>query len=155
MCVNLSSVRFRLDLLGSMLNSSLFLMNHGIRMVWVGRDLKDYQVPTPLLWQGHLPLDQVAVKNFFVISNLNLPSFSLKPLPLVLLLHSLIKSPAPPVGPLQVLEGSYEVSLEPPSLQAEQPQLSQPVLTAEVLQPSDHLRGPPLDPFQQVHVFLC
>ncbi|KAK4815290.1 hypothetical protein QYF61_026195 [Mycteria americana] len=37
--------------------------------------------------------------------------------------------------------------------QAEQPQLSQPVLTGEVLQPSDHFCGPPLDPLQQVHVF--
>ncbi|KAK4829035.1 hypothetical protein QYF61_001840 [Mycteria americana] len=37
--------------------------------------------------------------------------------------------------------------------QAEQPQLSQPVLIAEVLQPSDHLCGPPLDLLQQLHVF--
>ncbi|PKU46357.1 rna-directed dna polymerase from mobile element jockey- hypothetical protein [Limosa lapponica baueri] len=29
---------------------------------------------------------------------------------------------------------------------------SQPLLTGEVLQASDHLRGPPLDPFQQVHI---
>jgi len=29
-------------------------------MVWVGKDLKDHPVPTPLPWQGHLPLDQVA-----------------------------------------------------------------------------------------------
>ncbi|PKU45069.1 potassium sodium hyperpolarization-activated cyclic nucleotide-gated channel hypothetical protein [Limosa lapponica baueri] len=35
---------------------------------------------------------------------------------------------------------------------AEQPKLSQPVLIGEVLQPSDHLRGPLLNPFQQVHV---
>jgi len=31
-------------------------------------------------------------KNFFLMSNLNLPSFSLEPLPLVLLLHTLLKS---------------------------------------------------------------
>ncbi|KAK4817241.1 hypothetical protein QYF61_005263 [Mycteria americana] len=37
---------------------------------------------------------------------------------------------------------------------AEQPQLSQPVFTGEVLQPSDHLCGPPLDSLQQVHVLL-
>ncbi|PKU40461.1 hypothetical protein llap_9237 [Limosa lapponica baueri] len=48
----------------------------------------------------------------------------------------------------------YKVSLEPSLLQAEQPQLSQPVLIAEVLQSSDHHGGPPLDSFQQVHV-LC
>jgi len=38
-------------------------------------------------------------------------------------------------------------------LQAEQPQLSQPFLTGEMLQPSDHLCGPPLDPLQHLHVF--
>ncbi|KAK4806933.1 hypothetical protein QYF61_027300 [Mycteria americana] len=36
----------------------------------------------------------------------------------------------------------------------EQPQLSQPFLIGEVFQPSDHFCGPPLDPLQQVHVFL-
>ena len=34
-------------------------------------------------------------KNFFAISNPNLPSFSLKPSPLVLSLHALVKSPSP------------------------------------------------------------
>jgi len=34
-------------------------------------------------------------KNFFLVSNLNLPSFSLKPSPLVLSLHALVKSPSP------------------------------------------------------------
>ena len=33
-------------------------------------------------------------------------------------------------------------------------QLSQPFLIGEVLQPSDHFCGPPLDLLQQVHVFL-
>ncbi|KAK4821646.1 hypothetical protein QYF61_026507 [Mycteria americana] len=37
---------------------------------------------------------------------------------------------------------------------AEQPQLSQPVFTEEVLQPSGHFCGPPLDPPQQLHVLL-
>ena len=32
--------------------------------------------------------------------------------------------------------------------------LCQPVLVGEVLQPSDHLRGPPLDPLQHIHVLL-
>ncbi|KAK4829379.1 hypothetical protein QYF61_003719, partial [Mycteria americana] len=53
----------------------------------------------------------------------------------------------------QVLEGCYKVSLEPSLLQAEPPQLSQPFLTGEVLQPSDNFCGPPLDSLQQVHVF--
>ncbi|PKU45778.1 vps10 domain-containing receptor 2 [Limosa lapponica baueri] len=52
----------------------------------------------------------------------------------------------------RVLEGRYKVSLETSLLQAEQPQLSQPVFTEEVLQSSDHLCGPPLDPFQKLHV---
>ena len=39
-------------------------------------------------------------------------------------------------------------------LQAEEPKLSQPVPTGEVLQPSGHLCGPPLDPLQQLGVLL-
>jgi len=35
------------------------------------------------------------VKNFFLISHLNLPSFSLKPFPLVLSLHTPVKSGTP------------------------------------------------------------
>jgi len=42
------------------------------------------------------------VKNFFLISNLNLPPFSLEPFPLVLSLQTLVKSPC---RPLQLLEG--------------------------------------------------
>jgi len=34
-------------------------------------------------------------KNFFLISNLNLPSVSLQPFPFVLSLHTLVKSPSP------------------------------------------------------------
>ncbi|KAK4814241.1 LOW QUALITY PROTEIN: hypothetical protein QYF61_012737 [Mycteria americana] len=48
----------------------------------------------------------------------------------------------------------WKVSPQPSLLQAEQPQLSQPVLVGEVLQPSDHLRGPPVDSLQQLHVLL-
>ena len=57
-----------------------------------------------------------------------------------------------PVGPLQVLEGCSMVTPEPSFLQAEQPQLPQPVLIGEVLQPSDYLRCPPLDTLQHIHV---
>ena len=96
------------------------------------------------------------VKNFFLISSLNLPSSSLKPFPLVLLLDALcIKSlPSFSVGPLQVLEGLYMVSSEPSLLQAEESHLSQPVLIGKVLQLSDHLCGPPLDLLQQLNVLL-
>jgi len=39
-------------------------------------------------------------------------------------------------------------------LQAERAQLPQPFSIREVLQPSDHLCGPPLDPLQQLHICL-
>jgi len=51
---------------------------------------------------------------------------------------------------LQVLEGHNEVSPEPSLLQIKQAQFPQPFLIAEVLQPSDHLSGPPLDPLQYI-----
>ncbi|KAK4831239.1 LOW QUALITY PROTEIN: hypothetical protein QYF61_016471 [Mycteria americana] len=89
-------------------------------------------------------LTTLIVKNFFLKSSLNLPSLSLKPLLLGLSQQALLK----------ILEGCYKVSLQPSLLQAEQPQLAQPVLVAEVLQPSDHFCGPPLDPLQQLHVLL-
>jgi len=44
------------------------------------------------------------------------------------------------------------VSPEPFLLQAEQPQLSQPVLVGEVFHPLDHFCGPPLGMLQQVCV---
>ena len=40
-------------------------------------------------------LTALTVKTFFLTSNLNLPSLSLKPLPLVLSLQALVKSPSP------------------------------------------------------------
>ena len=77
---------------------------------------------------------------------LNLPSLSLKPFPLVLSLSGCIKSAAfLLVSSLQVLEGHDDISSEPSLLQAEQAQVPQPFFTGEVLQPSDHLCGPPLD----------
>ena len=61
--------------------------------------------PWTLLGTGHLQLlwatcssvspPPFILKNFFLISGLNLPSFSLKPLPLVLSLHALVKSSSP------------------------------------------------------------
>ncbi|KAK4827923.1 hypothetical protein QYF61_022371 [Mycteria americana] len=83
------------------------------------------------------------VKNFFLISSLNLPSFSFKTLPLVLSQQVLLK----------ILKGCNKVSPGASLLQAEQPQVSQPFFTGEVLQPSDHFCSPPLDPLQQLHVF--
>jgi len=57
-----------------------------------------------------------------------------------------------PVGTMDVLEGHKEVPLELSLLHTEQPQFPQPVPVGEVLQPSDHLCGPPLDLLQQLHV---
>ncbi|SGA33935.1 Uncharacterised protein [Chlamydia abortus] len=57
------------------------------------------------------------------------------------------------ISSLQALEGRSEVSLEPSPLQTKQAQFHQPFFTGEVLQPSDHLCGPPLDLIQQVCVF--
>lgn len=44
--------------------------------------------------------------------------------------------------------------MEPSLLQDESTQLSQPLLTGQVLQPSDHVSGLPLSLLQQVHVFV-
>jgi len=56
------------------------------------------------------------------------------------------------INPHYVLEGCNKVSLEPSLLQAEQPVFSQPFLTGEVFQPSDHFCGPFLDPLEEVRV---
>jgi len=86
-------------------------------------------------------LTTLRVKNFFLISDLNLPSFSLQPSPLVLSLQTLVQAPLQLSQPLQALAGCSQVSSEPSPLQAEQPQLSQHFLTAEGFQPSDHRCG--------------
>jgi len=48
------------------------------------------------------------------------------------------------------MEGHSEVSPEPSLLQADQAQFPQPFAIGEVLQPSDHLSGPPLDLLQEL-----
>jgi len=88
--------------------------------------LKTIWFQPPCHEQGHLPLDQSSIqpglepcrggaataslgslgqglttlmgKNFFLTSDLNLPSFSLQLFPLVLSLHVLVKSPCPGRG---------------------------------------------------------
>ncbi|KAK4819021.1 hypothetical protein QYF61_024137 [Mycteria americana] len=85
----------------------------------------------------------IVKKKVFLISSLNLASFSLKQLTLVLSQQVLLK----------ILKGHNTVSTEPSLLWAEQPQLSQPFSIGEVFHPSDHSCGPPLDLLQQVHVF--
>jgi len=51
------------------------------------------------------------------------------------------------------MEGCSEVSLQPSLFQAEQAQFFLPFFIREVLQPSDHLHCPPLDPLQKPHIF--
>ena len=119
------------------------------RIVWVGRD---HLVSTSLLTQAHLPLDLIlsnsreesgvislTVKNFFLISSLNLPSTQFKAISPCLVTTCPYKKSLPsfPVGSFQVLEGCYKVSSEPSLLQVEEPQLSQPILIEELLQPSN------------------
>jgi len=103
---------------------------------WGSNHLSGQPVPVP-----HHP----HYKNF-LISSLNLPSFSLKPLRLVLLQQALLKSLSSSF--LQTPPGTgscSKVTPEPFPLQAEQPQLSQFFLPAEGFQPSGHgcgLLGP-------------
>jgi len=87
-------------------------------------------------------LTTITVKNSFLISNLNLPSFSLKPSSLVLSPHALVKRPSPAC--LQAPSGTgscSKVSLEPSLLQAEQPQLSQPFTRKNTIPNMVHRRA--------------
>jgi len=71
-------------------------------------------------------LFQPMILLFLLISDLNLPSSSLKPLCLVLALQALVKSPSPALSqaPSDAEGSCSKVSPEPSLLQAEQPQLS-------------------------------
>ena len=53
---------------------------------------------------------------------------------------------------IYILKGHYQITSQPFLLQAEEPQLSQPVLIGEVFHPMDHICNPPLDVLQQIHV---
>lgn len=55
----------------------------------------------------------------------------------------------------QVLKSHNEVCPQPYLLQNEQANLPQTFFITEVLQPFDHRHGPPLDLFQQLHIFLA
>lgn len=83
-------------------------------MVWVERDLQRLSSPNPPamglnpsrdgastspLGNLFLCFTILTIKNFFFISNLNLPSFSSKVLPLVLSSQALVRSPSL-IGPL-------------------------------------------------------
>lgn len=52
------------------------------------------------------------------------------------------------------MEDHDGVSTRPSLLQAEEAQVSQPIFTREVLQPSGHLYGLPVELFQQLYSFI-
>ena len=78
----------------------------------------------------------LCVKNFLLISNLNLPCLSLKPFPLVLSLSNLVNSHSPSY--LYAPFKYWKATMRSPwsLLQAKQSQFPQPFLIWEVLQPS-------------------
>ncbi|KAK4810053.1 hypothetical protein QYF61_005116 [Mycteria americana] len=69
-------------------------------------------------------------------------------------IYHLSGQPVPVLHHPHLLKGCNKDSPESSLLQAEQHQLFQPFLIGEVFHPSSHFCGPPLDPLQQVHVFL-
>uniref|UniRef100_A0A669QPG5 ATP synthase subunit alpha n=2 Tax=Phasianidae TaxID=9005 RepID=A0A669QPG5_PHACC len=74
--------------------------------------------------------------------------------PLVLSLSTLVNRYIPSClyAPFKHWKGTMRSPLEPSLLQEKQAQLPQPFLVGEVLQPSDPLSGPPLDPLQEPHI---
>ena len=103
--------------------------------------------PTPSLGNLLQCLTTLIIKNLFLISNLNLPSFSWKPFPLVLSQPTLLQSLSPsflqpPLDTERPLSGLTETFS---SLCTEQPQLSQPVLLGEVFHTLQHFCDPPLE----------
>ena len=83
----------------------------------------------------------LAVKNFFLIYNLNFSSFSLKPF-LLVLSQQWPCCETVPFFLLYAFKGCSQVFPEPSLLRTEQPQLSQPVLIGEVFHPLDHFCDP-------------
>jgi len=133
---------------------SIFAVNH--RVAWFGRDsamgsaathqlklpwapsnldLNAFRNGAPTASLGSLCQCFITlwVKNFFLISIINLPSFNLKPLSLVLTLQVLVKRLSLSCNTRLVLEGCYKASPEPSPVQDEQPQIFQPFFTGEVI----------------------
>ena len=100
-------------------------------------------------------LTTLQVKNFFLTSNLNFSSFSLKPLTLVLSLSDCVTNRFPSClwAPFKYWMTTTEVSSEPSLFQSAQAWLLQPFFIGEEPQPSAHLHGPPLDLLWQLHIF--
>jgi len=93
-------------------------------------------------WAVCSSVSPLSVKNFSLISSLNLPVYfqfkTFSPLSVATYpsKKSLPRFPVGPFRPCKLTSDPYTVSSEPSFLQAEDPQLSQPVLVREVLQPS-------------------
>jgi len=96
----------------------------------------------------------LTVKKCFLMFRGNLLCFSLCPLPLVLSLGTTKKSLDPSLHPPFRYWSTLIRSPEPSLLQAEQPKISEPFLTGEMLQSFNHLCGPLLDSVQYVHFSL-
>jgi len=93
--------------------------------------------PPLLLWAICASVSPILMlKNFFLMPSLNLPS-QFKVIAPSLITTSPAENIFPifPIGLLQVMKGCSKFSPEPSLVQAEQPQLSQPFLIEEVLQP--------------------
>ena len=150
-------------------------------MAWVVKDCNDHWVSTPLLCAGspttrsgcpephpawpwmppgmghvptrHHPLSEKCPPN--IQPKPSLSQFKTIP-PCIITIHP-HKQPFPLLFmcSFQVLEGHNEVPAEPSLLQAKQSQFPQPFIIGEVLQPSDHVSVPPLNTFQELHVFPC
>ncbi|KAK4820995.1 hypothetical protein QYF61_009461 [Mycteria americana] len=93
----------------------------------------------------------LSVKKFLIISNLNLPWHNLTPSPLLLGRRD---RPHLSTTSFQVVVESDEVSPQPPFLQAEQPQVPQPLLIRLLLQTLHQLCCPSLDTLQPLNVLL-
>ena len=95
------------------------------------------------------------MKKFFLVFKQNLLYFGSWPSPSVLLLDTTEESLAPSsvVPPLGLSTHWCDLP-EPPLLQAEESQLSQPLLVGQMLQALHCLRGPCLDFFQYIHLSL-
>jgi len=104
-----------------------------------------------LLGNLFLCLTTLSVKNLFLISSLNLLSSSLKPVPLVLSLPVLIASPSPAFlsAPFKRWKAATR---SPGNLLFSR--LKSPSFVSPSSQRRCHLRGPPLNLLQQLHVLL-
>ena len=94
------------------------------------------------------------VKNFLLISNVNLPCLCLQPFPLVPSLSTLVNNPSPSClyAPFKYRKDTMRSLRSLLFSKLNKPSSLNLFLTGEVLQPSGHLSGPPLDLLQELHI---